>query len=597
MRLMRFRHSISHKVFRVLSDYRWHILVAVGIGAFALGCVGYWTYLSGQHKAPSASDVVYASMQLFFGTTMTETHLPTSLNIARFLAFIVTGWAGVTAIAALFADRVRQMRIPWMRGHVVVCGLGYKGSVFVDNLCDARAGVVVIEPDANNPHIDLCRSRGVPVIVGDAQLKRTLHTAGVERAARLLAITAEDAINAEIVAVASELAASRSDGQLGCLAQIANPDLCVLLRIQEVKRTDSASTLDFFNTDEISARLMLNEFPIDSEHGQPHILVAHLDDLGAWLIWHAARDWYDSRRDDTSPLQVTVLDDRGDERVRALLAQHPDLEDVCQFISLSTSARDIQRLPAHHADAAASPLTRAYVTAYRDEDALETALKLRHALHPAISLVVALSRSDGVSRIISDTRRTNGPLANVVVFPTLERTCTVDLIRGGSFEAIAHTLHERWRGEQIAAGNLAPAWAELDESRKESSRAQARDIALKLRGIEYELAPLRDWDAASFTFASQEIEILAIAEHDRWMAERLADGWTLGDKDVEQKKSPYLVPFDELPDDVAKWDRMFVREYPAILASVGLQILRVTSVAGSPGHEPHRLSRPHGQAM
>jgi hypothetical protein len=589
---MRFRHSISHKVFSVLADYRWHILVVAGLGAFALGCFGYWKYLTGQHKGPSFSDVAYASMQLFFGTTMAETHLPTSLNIARFLAFIVTGWAGVTAIAALFADRIRQMRIPWMRGHVVVCGLGYKGSMFVGQLRDSHAGVVVIEADANNPHIDLCRSRGVPVIVGDAQLKRTLHTAGLKRAARLLAVTPEDAINTEIVAVASELAASRSGGQLGCLAQITNPDLCVLLRIQESKRTDSASALDFFNTDEISARLMLNEFPIDSEHGQPHILVAHLDDLGAWLIWHAARDWYDSRRDDTSPLQVTVLDDRGDQRVRALLAQHPDLEKVCQFISLSTSARDIQRLPAHHADAAVPPLTRAYVTAYRDEDALETALKLRHALHPAIGLVVALSRSDGVSRIISDTRRTNGPLANVVVFPTLERTCTVDLIQGGSFEAIARALHEHWRAEQIAAGNLAPAWAELDESRKGSSRAHARDIAAKLRSIEYELAPLRDWDAASFTFTSPEINTLAIAEHDRWMRERLADGWTLGDKDVEQKKSPYLVPFEELPDDIAELDRMFVKEYPGILASVGLQIVEVTSVLGSRRHGTHRLSRP-----
>ena len=82
MRLLRFRHSISHKVFRVLAGYSWHILVVAGIGAFALGCVGYWKYLSGQHKGPSLSDVAYASMQLFFGTTMAETHLPTTLNIA-----------------------------------------------------------------------------------------------------------------------------------------------------------------------------------------------------------------------------------------------------------------------------------------------------------------------------------------------------------------------------------------------------------------------------------------------------------------------------------------------------------------------------------
>ncbi len=568
---MRIRHSISHPVVRTLADYRWHFLVVAGIGAFALGCVGYYKYL----KSPSFSDVAYASMQLFFGTTMAQTHLPTTLNIARFLAFIVTGWAGVTAVGALFADRLRQMRIPWMRGHVVVCGLGYVGSVFVRHLWESGARAVVIEADANNPHIDLCRGWGVPVIVGDAQLKRTLHAARVERAARLLAVTPRDGVNTEIVAVAGELADGRVRGQLRCLARISDPEFCVLLRIQEAaRRADAESALDFFNTDEISARLLLDDFPIDTDRDQPHILVAHLDGVGAWLVVHAARDWYEKRRDDTMALLVTVLDDQEEQRVRSLVSQHPALEKVCEFISLSTSARDIHRLRAHHADAGAPPLTRAYVTAYRDEDALETALKLRHELESTIPLVVALSRSDGVSRVISDVRSTHGRLANIEAFPALARTCTLDLIRGGSFGTIAHALHERWRAEQLAAGKSAPLWAELDESRKDSSRSHARDIAVKLRSIGCEMAPLRDWDASDFTFTSEEIETLAIAEHDRWWKERLADGWALGEKDVEQKRTPYLVPFEDLPDDVAEWDRVLVREYPAILASVGLQIVR-----------------------
>jgi hypothetical protein len=575
MRSMRRRHSIWHPIFRAMAAYRLHILIVAGIGAFVLGCVGSWQYLAGQHRDPSLSDAVYSGMQLFFGTTMAQTHLPATLNIARFLAFVVTGWAGLTALGALFADRLRQMRIPWMRGHVVVCGLGYVGGVFVRQLWESGARAVVIEADANNPQIDLCRSWGVPVIVGDAQLKRTLHSAGVQRAARLLATTPADAVNTEIVAVAGELASAGSSGRLRCLAQISDPDLCVLLRIQEAKRSDAESALDFFNTAEISARLLLNEFPVDTGHGQPHILVAHLDDLGSWLVWHAARDWYDNRRDNTTPLQVTVLDDEQDQRVRSLVGQHPDLEKVCEFISLSTSARDIHRLPAYHADAAAVPLTRAYVTAYRDEDALQTTLKLRHALDPAIPIVVALSRAEGVSRLISDVRGTGQLLGNVEAFPTLERTCTVDLVRGGSFETIAHGLHEYWRAEQLAAGKPAPSWAELDESRKESSRAQARYITAKLRSIGCEVAPLRDWDAADFRFTSDEIETLGIAEHDRWMQERHADGWTLGGRDVERKKSPYLVPFDELPYDIAELDRMFVRHYPAILASAGLQIMRL----------------------
>ena len=73
---------------------------------------------------------------------------------------------------------------------------------------------------------------------------------------------------------------------------------------------------------------------------------------------------------------------------------------------------------------------------------------------------------------------------------------------------------------------------------------------------------------------------MAEAEHDRWWKERLADGWTWGEKkDVDLKKSPSLVPWQELPPAVAEWDRVFVREIPAILASVGLQVIRTPEVS------------------
>ena len=50
-----------------------------------------------------------------------------------------------------------------------------------------------------------------------------------------------------------------------------------------------------------------------------------------------------------------------------------------------------------------------------------------------------------------------------------------------------------------------------------------------------------------------------------------------------KRKVLIYVPFEELPDNIAEFDRMFVKEYPAILASVGLQIVAVTSVLGSRG--------------
>ena len=137
----------------------------------------------------------------------------------------------------------------------------------------------------------------------------------------------------------------------------------------------------------------------------------------------------------------------------------------------------------------------------------------------------------------------------------------------------------RWRSEQASAGKPAPAWEELDESRKESSREQARDIPVKLRTVGCDIAPLRDPNARDFAFSDQEVEKLADAEHVRWIRERVADGWTAGDKDVARKTTPYLVPFDELPADIAEFDRIFVREIPRLLASAGLQVVHTSTMS------------------
>lgn len=155
----------------------------------------------------------------------------------------------------------------------------------------------------------------------------------------------------------------------------------------------------------------------------------------------------------------------------------------------------------------------------------------------------------------------------------------------GAVEPIAQAIHERWRSERIDAGETAPSWEELDESRKESSRAQARDIPVKLRMVGCDIAPRRGHDAIAFTFTDQEVERLAAAEHLRWMRERIADGWTAGAKDVARKATPYLVAFELLPADIAELDRIFVREMPRLLVSVGLQIVRTPTAPRPTGGE------------
>ena len=168
----RSRASARRRLVSLPAEYRWYLLLFVGLVALVLGCVGWWRLLRQEYPKVShpISDVIYWSFKDFLSNSPSSAGLPWELDVARYLAPIVAGWATLSALGLLFHDRVQQMRIPLMRNHVVVCGLGsYVGTAFLRDLRDKRIPVVVIDLDATNPNIAFCRSLGAPVIIGDAQ--------------------------------------------------------------------------------------------------------------------------------------------------------------------------------------------------------------------------------------------------------------------------------------------------------------------------------------------------------------------------------------------------------------------------------------------
>lgn len=77
------------------------------------------------------------------------------------------------------------------------------------------------------------------------------------------------------------------------------------------------------------------------------------------------------------------------------------------------------------------------------------------------------------------------------------------------------------------------------------------------------------------TLTPSEVDCLAILEHRRWLAERKNAGWTYGEKkDVDNKQTPYLVQWEDLPERVQEYNRCAVSIIPSLLASVGLAISR-----------------------
>ena len=51
-------------------------------------------------------------------------------------------------------------------------------------------------------------------------------------------------------------------------------------------------------------------------------------------------------------------------------------------------------------------------------------------------------------------------------------------------------------------------------------------------------------------------ELLAANTHDLWAAQRLAEGWSYGERrDDQQKLHPCLIPYQQLPESEKEYDR------------------------------------------
>lgn len=69
-------------------------------------------------------------------------------------------------------------------------------------------------------------------------------------------------------------------------------------------------------------------------------------------------------------------------------------------------------------------------------------------------------------------------------------------------------------------------------------------------------------------------ERIAENVHDVWAAGRMAEGWRYGvKKDPEQKTTPLLVPYGELPESEKAYDRNTALETLRLILSMGYRIL------------------------
>jgi len=149
-------------------------------------------------------------------------------------------------------------------------------------------------------------------------------------------------------------------------------------------------------------------------------------------------------------------------------------------------------------------------------------------------------------------------------------------------ELIAINIHKKYNEKQIEKypdkSLEYPDWESLPETLKYSNVRQAKDMVNKLDIIGCYISEKLD-KVSVIEFLPSEIEDLAYFEHENWVKERLGTGWSYSkEKNTALKKSPYIKPYDELPEEIKDLDRDTVRNIIPLLGEVGLFVYRATDL-------------------
>jgi len=151
-----------------------------------------------------------------------------------------------------------------------------------------------------------------------------------------------------------------------------------------------------------------------------------------------------------------------------------------------------------------------------------------------------------------------------------------------TIEPLANAVHEAYCEEARAKGetpetnrSLRP-WEELTEDLRNSNRAQVEDIPNKLRMVGLELAATNGPGPIEMPLTDEQIEQLAIREHERWMAEREQSGWTYAPvRDNVRKYHPSMVGWNRLSESEKDKDRDAIRGLPELIEKAGFRVRRI----------------------
>jgi hypothetical protein len=570
---------------RTRTRHGWMVIGMCAAFALCLGYIGFRSYFIASGDPRPALNLLYLALQLFtLESGSVPGHVPLTLDLARLAAPLIAAWAGLKVLFQVFRDEFAAFRLRRLHDHVIVCGLGDKALHYARDFAESSR-VVVIERNPENERIHSVRALGAQVLVGDARLDNVLGQVRVERARYLVAITGDDFANIGIAEQARIMAERRKSGRLLCYTHVVNPQVLEAAKLHERlwDRTEKFVPNVFSIYREAARKLFetkpLDWRPIDKDSRRyVHLIIFGFGRMGENVLLQAARIGHLANR---KRLTVTVVDKSAAAKMQSFLFRYSNLDKVCNVETLNHNAEDPRVIQAVRSVASDEHALVSVVICFKsDERNLAYAVGLKEKMEDQTFLIsVRMSQEDLLCRVLGNGRHGDrGVGCHLAGFGTSGECCTSERLIRETQDSLAREIHERYRQTQSSekgadhqrpSGDLAlREWDMLREDFRESNRQQADHLPVKLRAVNCEYRLYKPGEARGsdgFNFTNEEIETMAIMEHNRWNAERWLGGWRKGPRDKGRMVTPHLVEWEELPEEVKKYDRDTVRSIPNLV--------------------------------
>lgn len=535
---------------------RMALWVLLAIATVTLGLIGY------RHRGFNYSESLYRTMQLFFLKFSAQANgAPWQLDVARFLALFVIGFAAIAAMLALARNRTQQLHARFRaRDHLLIVGLGRRGTAIARRARDEGQRVVAVDRDETDGGVIALRARGIPVLIGDGRDPAVMLLARITAASQILLVASEDSTNLEVLATCNRILSKSTRRHTRIYVTIEDLGLWACLHRRALSHDGPGAHAEFISIADLVARRLVDRARSATEEQLTacDVAIYASGPVGVRLVVHALRLVLPFQPHPTIKL-------RGPASATLEAALHDHEPWVMATADVVTEDEERPTAP-----------QLGFVAGFNEADSLAIAPKLVDDVGANGAVFVAVPDADTEHAL----RSTPYNFERIHLVAAESEALSPRLFTESSLELIARAKHEDYLSAEHARGITAEkntslkSWDELPEVLRESNRHFAESIAGKLGHLNASLVPLTSATPKDLPLTPDELEDLAEMEHERWARDQEADGWrfTSGQKDPDRKLHPSLIPWDELPEIEKEKDREAIRSMATILGKIGYQI-------------------------